>query len=210
MRRRSLIDAIAASLCLGAVITVLVAFACAAWSGIARVRNNVGNREPPELATVIPPPWLIPRRPAKPRDFEFWLAEYRGVGLRIFDLVMGEAFNYDHRIYRTQAGWPLMALECSETLRDPVAINHGFAVPQWLGPAQRRGRLYVNPTFPLKPTPGFAADMFLYAGACFSFLGGIRLARHALRALKGRCVTCGYSRTGLPSGSPCPECGTTT
>lgn len=48
----------------------------------------------------------------------------------------------------------------------------------------------------------------VFFGACwwglFASIGG---ARRALRRRRGRCVRCGYDRTGLPQGAVCPECG---
>lgn len=66
-------------------------------------------------------------------------------------------------------------------------------------------RKHLLPTFPL--WPGLLADTGLFAGAwallIFTPLG----VRRWLRARRGGCPQCGYSREGLKEGAACPECG---
>lgn len=218
VRRRSLIAAIAACLCLGAVITVLVAFACAAWSPVTQMRNDVGDLMPPDPELGIPPPRLVRQNPEAQGDIFIGVYEHSGVGLSwqtvmVDDAIPGlDKIDVDHKLYRVRAGWPFRATGCSATqnILKPAVIDRGLPIPALFRPAQRGWPWWTGALFPLKPMPGFALDTLIYAAACFPLFGGIRIARRALRARKGRCPACAYSRTGLPPGSPCPECGTGT
>jgi len=63
------------------------------------------------------------------------------------------------------------------------------------------------PTFPL--WPGLLANTAIYGGAWAVLIGAPILLRRWLRARRGGCPQCGYSREGLKEGTPCPECGRT-
>jgi hypothetical protein len=64
---------------------------------------------------------------------------------------------------------------------------------------------HLFPTFPL--WPGLLANTAFYGGAWAVLIGVPVLLRRWLRARKGGCAGCGYSREGLKDGAPCPECG---
>lgn len=60
---------------------------------------------------------------------------------------------------------------------------------------------------PIMPMwPGLIANTVTYACALYVPL---LVTRHR-RARRGECPKCGYSRSGLADGSPCPECGVLT
>jgi hypothetical protein len=63
------------------------------------------------------------------------------------------------------------------------------------------------PIFPL--WPGLLANTAIYGGAWAVLLGVPVLLRRWLRARRGGCPQCGYSREGLKVDAPCPECGRT-
>ncbi len=69
-------------------------------------------------------------------------------------------------------------------------------------------RQHLLPTFPL--WPGLLANTAIYGGAWAVLIGTPILLRRWLRAHRGGCPACGYSREGLKEGAPCPECGRTT
>lgn len=64
------------------------------------------------------------------------------------------------------------------------------------------------PTFPL--WPGLLANTACYGGAWAVVIFTPLVARRWLRASKGGCAGCGYSREGLKADAPCPECGRAT
>lgn len=62
---------------------------------------------------------------------------------------------------------------------------------------------------PLLPLwPGFAINTAFYALLLFIAWRTPGLIRRAVRRRRGRCVRCGYDRSGLDAGEACPECGT--
>jgi hypothetical protein len=66
---------------------------------------------------------------------------------------------------------------------------------------------HLLPTFPL--WPGLLANTAIYGGAWAVLIGVPVLLRRWLRARRGGCPQCGYSREGLKVDAPCPECGRT-
>jgi hypothetical protein len=57
--------------------------------------------------------------------------------------------------------------------------------------------------------PGFALNTLIYAALAWSVWRLPFAVRRYRRRRRGRCVKCGYDRTGLAPAAPCPECGTT-
>lgn len=64
---------------------------------------------------------------------------------------------------------------------------------------------HLLPTFPL--WPGLLADTAIFAGAWGVLIFTPLVVRRWLRARRGGCPQCGYSREGLKSDAVCPECG---
>ena len=71
-----------------------------------------------------------------------------------------------------------------------------------------RFKSHLLPTFPL--WPGLLANTAIYGGAWAVLIGVPVLLRRWLRARRGGCPQCGYSREGLKVDVPCPECGRAT
>jgi hypothetical protein len=59
-----------------------------------------------------------------------------------------------------------------------------------------RERLNTVSIWPLAPALVLAGGVFVH-----------RARRTTSRAVRNQCLKCGYSRTGLAAGIPCPECG---
>jgi hypothetical protein len=61
---------------------------------------------------------------------------------------------------------------------------------------------------PLRPIwVGLALNTALYAAVWAFALFVPGHLRTAVRIRRGRCARCGYTRSGIPEGQPCPECG---
>ncbi len=70
------------------------------------------------------------------------------------------------------------------------------------------GIVFMGVLLPLRPLwSGLLANTAIYGGAWAVLIGGPILLRRWLRARRGGCPQCGYSREGLKKGTPCPECG---
>ncbi|MCC6322532.1 MAG: hypothetical protein IT438_13975 [Phycisphaerales bacterium] len=55
--------------------------------------------------------------------------------------------------------------------------------------------------------PGFLGNTLLYSSIIALPWFALSLVRQRRRRARNACPGCGYSRTGLPAGAPCPECG---
>lgn len=120
-----------------------------------------------------------------------------------------------------EVGWPLAVLTCSlhpkpapPTYVPPIVIGPSMGrpvdyavrggVPLGPQPLRRAHRLAL----PLTPVwPGFAISVLIWGSVGWLLTWGIRDLRRWSRHRAGRCLACGYSRTGLPPDSRCPECG---
>lgn len=119
-----------------------------------------------------------------------------------------------HRQELRRAGWPLLALERSDTydysfssnqapgLPPPrLSLERGVGLPSW---AQRP----ACPTLPLRPMwAGFSLNAGAFAAALAACLYGpstIRTARTRARQHRGECTRCRYPIGTL---AICPECG---
>ena len=118
-------------------------------------------------------------------------------------------------------GWPMACLSGEEAFsrndalrlkafRDgrfpdqpPVVVDPVFNLESFYG-ALRIDNVLI-PLFPL--WPGLFANTAIYAGAWAVLIGVPILLRRWLRARRGGCPQCGYSREGLKVDAPCPECG---
>ncbi|MBX3388059.1 MAG: hypothetical protein KF691_01245 [Phycisphaeraceae bacterium] len=87
--------------------------------------------------------------------------------------------------------------------RSPTRLEPGFHV----NPARER----VHTWFKRQRTSGYEiviVPLLLAAIAPASLaLGAWGLETIIARGRRGKCITCGYSRTGLNAETPCPECG---
>ena len=107
-------------------------------------------------------------------------------------------------------GWPYRAL-CSVSSFDlvntvpgplPSRIRFGIPLPD------RWRRSFHQECLPLLPLfPGFLLDTALFGSVWWLLISAAPAARAYLRRRRKVCPKCAYSRAGLASAAPCPECG---
>jgi hypothetical protein len=115
---------------------------------------------------------------------------------------------------RDTFGWPFPAL-----VRFSAGVQHGpaslrgeplrqffaeFAAAAGARAGREKARGKPTPVWPF--FPGFALDTAFYAAIAFGLLSGPGAIRRRVRRAGGRCPACDYDLSGLPPGSPCPEC----
>lgn len=113
------------------------------------------------------------------------------------------------------AGWPWRCFSCGLSRKDAP----GFGSHTW---TVRGGAILSNATFPgwadwppyfprivpCRPMwPELAGNVVVFTGAWAAALFVLAAWRRKRRLRLGLCVKCGYSRTGIDRGMPCPECG---
>lgn len=223
---------LAAGVLAGAVTTVAVAWALAAWLPLAGghyVRTFKGDRYHVKLTVVAKPGverrgWYVLRRGEPPwpppagsleammpvRDAPM----YGELDLRWGNLPQEPMLKADapsesraSRGLEDARGWPSLALWCE--LNDNRRSDNSWiargGVP--LPPRGGSNELALIRALPWRPIwPGFLLDTGLYATAWIMLFGGIFGARRLLRLRRNHCPSCGYSLAGqtIPG---CPECG---
>lgn len=86
----------------------------------------------------------------------------------------------------------------------PVALGAVW-IGRTLDKDDRRG---IGGYLPITPIwSGLAVDTLFYGAIAWGLLFVPRAVRRWRRRRGGRCVKCGYDRTGLAAGAACPECG---
>jgi hypothetical protein len=104
-------------------------------------------------------------------------------------------------------GWPFVSMgywfsDASPTVPERYLYFYGWR-PSWyarLAP----NRFWALPLHPI--WPGFLANGLLCFATVLLPCMLVSTLRRATRLRRGRCPSCCYDLTGLPPGSPCPEC----
>jgi len=109
----------------------------------------------------------------------------------------------------TEAGFPFRAFTGSVRWKTQVANVVTFETRHALRISSKPGEdPRIVPWMPV--WPAFLANLAIWSVVGHFGLRGCTSVRSSFRRRRGLCETCGYSRRGLDSDSPCPECGTTT
>ncbi len=217
MKRRLLI--VALFLCLGAVLNVAVAWACAIWSPVCRDPLAIHIQHPPDVLSGAE------GRSAQQPSYEntasgFGYTEYL-TGISMRSTVASPAANNDplESSGRTDpwtlwspysdpqaatAGWPLRTLDWSvpkhASGRSSI-YREGLRFPgtmAWL-------RVAPDRRVPLRPLwLGFAVNTLFFAIVAASVWTPIVALRRYFRCRRGQCPACGYP---VGVSGVCTECG---
>jgi hypothetical protein len=184
----------------GVAIAIAVAWICGTLSSL---RPGHGVR-PGAWPRAVPSDWPEPES----------CAELAGVGVRLkrwWVIVRGshpqklEPLHLD--LY--EVGWPWPALSAAQRWDfrrpDGSARIQGGIWDEGLSDVTISGRL--ERPLPIRPMAGLMADSLVYAAGVAALAWCWSAHRRHRAARAGRCPSCGYSLTGLPPPSGCPECG---
>jgi len=203
------------SLVLGAITTVAVAWACAAFIDTSVVEQRVG------LTDLRGPQWLFGIRSRRGAALAFmrprWIELHEEAGA----LLPGAAPRWseasappnprdrftrysDSNFIRHEGagGWPLLSLVWTTDSNDVAwnggpgdnPVDWGIELPRDLN----RQPIYVQRrALPLRPIwPGFLIDTLFYAAIWFAIFFGFTGAKRFSRIRRGRCPRCGYDLRG--------------
>ena len=172
----------------------------------ARIKEIGGAAYDIDVAERYEMDWLVTGRRIDDRAAQ---------GLAVRDIANGGTW-----VTRSSAGWPLLALRCTERAdirlektaerarttvpRIETTIRHAITIPR----SPRRPPPSINPPIllPIEPRPGLAINTIFYALLWFGILLIPQAIRRAHRRARGRCPRCGYTLRGQPAPG-CPECG---
>jgi hypothetical protein len=205
-------------LLLGAVVNVLVAWACARWGSIP-LGNGIGTKIAIEAT---------PDAAAKELHFVASECEYVSyyqnteetwAGVRREYTRWITCINPDYSPWEyswMQWGWPCVSMQYEVAGEYPWPNQ----VPGWKGgwPLSNRDRSVLHSygflpgnAYPLVPLPlGFTLNTLFYAALLFLPFATFTTLRRRRRIRRNLCPSCGYSLTGaVPTNNiiTCPECG---
>ncbi len=169
-----------------------------------------GKRRALTMRNEFQPPDLLKKSPRE--SVPAWAEPH------LFPWFYGLSWPTTHVPVRTNveaAGWPFYALHSwqvrsvhtgaesfvSESLHISLTGRSRSAGPL-RNVRQEPIRLPIIPLW-----KGFAANTLLFAAAWLLVGFMCRRVVAWVRGKRGLCSVCGYSRSGRPAGSPCPECG---
>ncbi|MEQ9097115.1 MAG: hypothetical protein RIE32_12725 [Phycisphaerales bacterium] len=188
------------------------------WAGLRRTPDGFAWARAPHAQFQYRSDWSAPG----------WRAHVEGI--TVPGPGNGATGRSQERMAWFESGWPRLAMAHGsytgyfydgptnrvETRTGPVSLRGGLLVMPWrAGPINRPLQLYPRydcferTTLAVLPIwPGFLLNTLLYALLLFVPARIPRAVRRALRRRRGRCIRCGYDRSGLDPDAACPECGT--
>ena len=173
----------------GTTLSVGAALGCAVFSDL---ESETGTAV--RLTTYQ---WFAEHAPADFRLEDRALFQARGFGVELAEIFDAPCFedltSYGHRL---RCGWPLLSFESS--FWAPLSMRARLE-------PRRAAELFPRHLSTLRPIwPAFLANAVLFSGVLFLSATAIAHVRNCVRAMQGRCPSCGYPR-GL--SSVCTECG---
>jgi hypothetical protein len=194
MSPRRLALRLAACALAGAVMTVAMAWGCAAWSK-PRGPNFLAGDDVRWVRSV-PNDWIDPVGRYVERSFGGY-----------HDVASGHGPEQYAQLRLIQVGVPFLSFELVHL------VNARRGTPGW-GPGHNgipmprslRDRVWAGALPIAAIWPGFALDTAFYGTIVFLLWSAPGVIRRRARKRRGRCPACGYDLRGS-AGSPCPECG---
>lgn len=208
MKRGRTIRRIVASLAIGVVMTVLVA-----WLA------QRPDLTPSPGQTLASGPWPIAVPPEWPREPDDVFLRHNATS-SLFSYRHGwedwrervaidpSALTYNALEYRI--GWPLRALVAYEAFVWTKSGENLVDLGLWRSglPVPRRWRIisnYLIGSLPILPLwPGFIGNTMFYGLFTWLAMAGFSTTKRRRRVRRGLCIACAYPLTG---GEVCPECG---
>jgi len=205
------------SVVLGAITTIALAWACAAWVNPARVASTFTTQTTSAntLMGVATQSRFGHTRVNRATLVNFVRDPDTGavesIGIRADATARSEDFT----------GWPCRSMVCINEGEITLQLNGAQMQTRLTGTPGRLGLLQLSPwpggmscwrALPARPVlVGFAIDTSIYAAIWAGLLIGFGSLRRARRRQAGLCAHCGYDlRGGRPIGEAtqiCPECG---
>lgn len=216
-RSRSLLLAsVVLRLALGALLTLVIAWAAAAFSRFPDTHDVIVQRGYSKRD------WLLVARQSRPGVVRYLSTlmiraqQYTEspqtetvpgwVGLPDPPPASASGFT-DHYEISDGYGWPLPALGFHFHGRGRGNTTTGDVVGGIELSPRATGGWYDPRALPLTPIwPGLAVDLAVATALMILVLDGFRTIRTTFRRRRGRCASCGYDLRGL-AHSRCPECG---
>lgn len=216
-----LLARIVVALAIGTVTTVLVAFACTAWSPIPDFPSPIFGAEKPDyevwfngkppsrLPVPMPDGWLTSRWADEGGKVDTYYSEFRGFGVLFADYSVSDEVPrseplkraIDLDLFYCKAGWPFGAfqyilLNDRRLMMPPISGGGAYVPPSWVKPAWLPPRMqsatwWGTAFLPTQPVPLGLAADIVVHGTVVLALW--YAVRAARRTLR--------SRAGL-----CPEC----
>ncbi len=193
-------------LLLGAITTIAVAWACAAWLSIDQ--DIPGRFTSVEVRDELWDTFYVQKRFGHTRTNFIRGSDHYDASTELF---ISSNSPPDEIWQETSAGWPWRALRCErETFAVIVPDRFGYirnTSPQIRNGIAAFGGALTWRDLPYEPVwPALIGNVLVHGAAWYAIIIGLFTLRKVIRTRRGLCLQCAYDlRRDLSAG--CPECG---